>query len=715
MSSSISNRYSLNMENVKQCCNAILSHKYFRLGLLVTGLLWIILKSPLVFIPHLDKFSQPGFAQNPLELYYFWLEFAAWILCFVPGFIFIFSSLDLRTYLSKYRILILVVINFFYALFRTFKTLDVTDTGFHFTKAWGLFHGSVSQNIDFLVGTSFFNGLWLSAAGAPNVLWARLGYVLVVTGITIISFKIYSLYFQRLVAWLIFVIFSIFFIHYNYYLSINYDNLPVLSALAGIWLLLRNKEISVSYIFAGILLCLTFWLKFNFILIFILPFIYAWALYERRQAWVRPFLFTSVGYLICLTSGILLLYGSGNLTTYINYFDENFTHREAGVSVGGNDLISLARQGRSSEQVSSTEPSDPFYFLNSSQRSTSERMAPLYSAPDRDSHALLNLFRKYFHTAWVVLQKSAVLSVLIFILLLMLGESISAKNVIVHIICAFSIHYAIFLRFEGPFFIYMTVLILPGYFFYIYSLRYAGNLVIPTVLILLVALFSFPGSDLSFNVIYRSGVGLLFFAFPLAFMLDKKIYIGRQVLNVTHYVIIVVVTIMFSIVHPWGYNASHRDLNDRSVLVEMFRSPQLFGIHTFPQRVKVIDEVLEFFNHETYRPNNTPALFLSWIPMMYYLTQTNCIMNNPWHGCVSFNAFKKEFDTAAKTKQPVYITFSKIMTRNSAWPLYDEKYRKRDTVWIPDLKKFDYIRYWMKDKNYSKVFENDMFDVYKQD
>ncbi|WP_156968079.1 hypothetical protein [Desulfobacter vibrioformis] len=180
-----------------------------------------------------------------------------------------------------------------------------------------------------------------------------------------------------------------------------------------------------------------------------------------------------------------------------------------------------------------------------------------------------------------------------------------------------------------------------------------------------------------------------------------------------NYVIIFVAAIIFGIVNPWGYNRSHRDLGDRSVLVDMFKSPQLFGIHTFPQRVKVMDEALEFFNHETYERDNTPALFLSWIPMMYYLTQTNCLMNNPWHGCISFKDFQEEFEKATKVRSPVYITFSKIMTRNPGWPLEDEAYRKRDKVWIPDLKKFDYLRYWMKDKKYSKVFENDMFEVYK--
>lgn len=701
------------MQILLQRYNVILSHKYFKLALLITGSLWIILKSPLCFFLFQERLSGAGFSLNSAEIYYFWIEFTAWTISFVPGYIYVFSSLDFNTYISKYRLSLLVTVNFFYALFRTFKTLDVTDTGFHFTKAWGLFHGSVSQNIDFLVGTSFFNGLWLSVIGVPSVLWARFGYVLVVTGIAFVSFKIYSLYFNRLVAWLIFLILSVFFIHYNYYLSINYDNLPVFFALIGIWLLLGRNTGFVSYLLAGVFLCLTFWVKFNFILIFTFPLIYAWALFETNKPWIRPCVYLYCGYLICLISGLLLLYSSGNLHTYVNYLNENFINNQADGSAQGIDSASLAQKSILSEGSASTVSSDPFYFLDSDQRSTSERMDPLYSTPERDSHGLKGLFISYFASAWYVLQKGAVLTVLIFILLFMLGESLSVKQVVLLVFSGFIIYYVTYLRIEGAFFIYMTVSILPGYFFYIYSLEYDKNLVIPTILILILALFSFPGSNLSFNVIYRSGAGLLFFAFPLAFMIDKKMTVNLRVLNMNNYVIIFVAAIIFGIVNPWGYNRSHRDLGDRSVLVDMFKSPQLFGIHTFPQRVKVMDEALEFFNRETYERDNTPALFLSWIPMMYYLTQTNCLMNNPWHGCVSFKEFKEEFEKATEVSPPVYITFSKIMTRNPGWPLEDEAYRKQDKAWIPDLKKFDYIRYWMKDKKYSKVFENDMFEVHK--
>ena len=702
------------MKTSMQCCNDFLSHKYVKLALLITGSLWLILKSPLYFLLLQKRLSQAGLSINPAETNYFWIEFAAWLLCFIPGCLYVFSSLDSKSFISRFRLPLLLNLTFFYTLFRTFKTIDVTDTGFHFTKAWGLFHGSVSQNIDFFVGTSFFNGLWLSVFNFPCVLWARFGYVLVVTAITWISFKIYALYFNRLVEWLIFAILSVFFIHYNYYLSINYDNLPVLSALTGTWLLLKGKDRFVFLFVSGIFFSLTIWMKFNFILILTLPCIYAWILYEDKKPWLRPCIYIFAGYLTCFLAGILLLYSSGNLNTYVGYLNDNFTHKTTDSSLSDDELASLARQETSSQTSISTISSDPFYFLDSKQRSASERKDPLYSAPEKDSHNLNRLFNSYFSTAWTVLQNSAVLTGLIFILLFILGEYQSIKSYILLAFLGFVIHYTTYLCLQGPFFIYVTVSILPGYFFYIYCLRYARNLILPTLLVFMLAIFSFPGSNLSFNVIYRSGAGLLFFALPLAFIINKKIIINRHVLNINNYVVILVAAIIFGIVHPWGYNRSHRDLGDRSVLVDMFKTPQLFGIHTFPQRVKVMDGALEFFNNETYERDNTPALFLGWIPMMYYLTQTNCLMNNPWHGCITFKEFKAEFDKTAQLSPPKYITFSKIMTRNVGWPLEDDAYRKRDKVWIIDLKKVDYIRYWMKDKNYSKLFENDMFEVHKQ-
>ncbi|MCP4760682.1 MAG: hypothetical protein GY870_02800 [archaeon] len=575
-----------------------------------------------------------------------------------------------------------------------------------------MFHNSIAQNIDFLVGTSFINGLWLNLAGKPSVLWARFGYVILVTGIAVISYKIFSLYFNRLIDWFVFIILSIFFIHFNYYLSINYDNLPVLSALAGIWFLLKSNKSFFSYVLSGIFLSLTIWLKFNFILIIALPIIYGFILYEKNENWITKTLLIYSGYTISFLLGILLLISSGHFDTYKNYIDQNLINRKAVPTEYDKMYDELLNHDKLSNPVKSQTSEDRFFFLTDSLKNTSERKEPGYSQIF-DSHNLRHLFNSYFSGFWSVIKKGSLFSVVLFLLLLLLGNTRNTLHYPVILLFSFMFYYISYWQVEGPDFIFLSSLIFPAYIVLIFNLKYNEGLVKPVALILLVALFSFPGSDLSFNVIYRSGAGLSMLAFPLAFMINKKININNQTFNLNNYVIIFMLSVTLSIVKPWGYNNSHRDIEDRSVLVKMFKSPQLFGIHTFPQRTWVIDEVLDYFKNEDYERNNTPTLFLSWIPMMYYLTQTNCITNNPWHGCVIFDDFKEEYDKNSKKQMPQYITFSKVMTRNPGWPLMDEVYRKKDKTWLGDLNKFDYIRYWMKDKNYKKTFENKMFEVYR--
>ncbi|WDP90804.1 MAG: hypothetical protein HUN04_14300 [Desulfobacter sp.] len=699
----------MNIPNKREIEN-VLSHRYFKLLMLLGVLLWLILKSPITFTASVNDSAVTE--SRFLEVYYFYLEFFIWILISIPLLYYAFSKANFKSFLADHKFPLLIFVNFFYALFRTFKSLDVTDTGFHFTKAWGMFHGSLTQNVDFLVGTSFVNGLWLCIAGEPNVLWARFGYVIVVTSISIVSFKIFSVYFTRLSEWFIFFVLSLFFIHFNYYLSINYDNLPVLSALTGIWFLLKKEKRWVSYIISGVFLSLTIWLKFNFIFIIVLPGIYGWILFEQEKKWLLQTLYLYAGYIVVLFAGVLLLVAVGHLGTYINYIDKNLVNKESYISEYDQNIKDIIVNEKSFEQPIGSDQ-DKFFFLTEGQKITSERQNPYYSN-DADPHSLKNLFNSYFIGFWQILKMGALFSVLLVIILLLLGKEISVKRYPVLLIISFILYYATYLRLEGADFIFLSALIFPAYIYLVYCLRYNGNLTGPTVLILLLALFSFPGSNISFNVIYRSGTGLLFLAFPLSFMIHRKLKVNNHIFNLNNYVIIFVCAIMFGILKPWGYNNSHRDIADRSLMVEMFKSPQLFGIHTFPQRVKVVDEVLEYFKNEKYERNNTPALFLSWIPIMYYLTETNCMANNPWHGCVVFHKFRKEYDLNSEKFPPIYITFSKVITRNPFWPLEDEVYRKKDTAWIPDLKKFDYIRYWMKDKNYEKTFENGMFEVYKK-
>ena len=241
-----------------------------------------------------------------------------------------------------------------------------------------------------------------------------------------------------------------------------------------------------------------------------------------------------------------------------------------------------------------------FFFLTESQKNSSERKEIAYLKDDADPYSLTMLFNIYLSGFWTIIKTGTIFSVLLALILLLTGEMQGAKRWLILSAFSFMFYYITYWNMNGVDFIFLSALIFPAYLYLFFCLRFETRLIEPTLLILVVALFSFPGSNLSFNVIYRSGMGLLFYAFPLAFMINKNIRVGGQAFILNNYVFILVFAVILGVAKPWGYNNSHRDIGDRSVLVEMFKSPQLFGIHTFPQRVEVMDEALEFFKNEKY-------------------------------------------------------------------------------------------------------------------
>jgi len=687
--------------------------KYLLLSAIATLFLYQIINIPFVVKPAYAK----TIASNPNIADFLNLKFVliALLVTFLSIILFNFR----KEFILKYRSWFVFGVAFLYTSFRILKTFDVTDTGYHFTKAWGLLHGSVKENVDFMVGTNLLNGLWLSLIGEPSVLWARFGFVLVVSFTVLFSYKIYNLYFKELHHLIIFTSLIFFFVHFNYYLSVNYDNLPLLSTLIASWFILKNQEFKCyNYLLAGIFFGLAIWLKFNYILILSLPVIYGFYLYVITDSkYLKKSLTLCGGYLIAILSGVIILTASGSFGDYTAFISDKVINKKSTTPEQDEIKEQILNFGQKSVKSQSKiiNSSDKFYFLNDSLKNDSLRKDEYYTT-EVDPHSFKGLFNTYF----VDFATSLNYTVQYFFLfsLLILLFSYKVKSIIIKTIFSgimvFYLYYTAYISLMGRDHVFISSLLVCGLVYFILTVEKESKYYQPIMLSLLLALFSFPGSNLSFNVIYRSGAGLLFMALPLAYLYDKTKTIGTLKLDFKYYTIIMVGFVVLATVKSWGYNDSHRDLNDRSLLITMFKSDQLFGIHSMPQRVQVVDELLDFFNKEKYVKNGTPALFMDWLPMFYYLTETNCIMNNPWHSCTMFSVFKAEFEAASKTKPPVYIVFSSKFTRNPVWPLNDENYRKSDKAWLADLKQDDYIKYWMKDKNYQKVFINDMFEVWKK-
>jgi len=697
------------------------SKKNAKLLVLIFTVLWLIIKSPLVFIPLTSTLECDK--TNPMIVYSYYLEFVIWLILSIPLFMFAFTKQDLKAFVDKNKLLLLITSNFAFASFRAFKSFDVTDNGFHLSKAWGVVNGSFDVNLDFWFGSSFVNGLWLSILDYPYLLWARFGWILVVCLISYTTHKIISLYYSDFFSFLVVFSFSFLFIKYNYYMTINYDNFSFLLTLCSAYIILKNNQklLPDYYIIAsGLLLGLAFFIKFNYILIFTLPLIVYLFDYEYNKITLKDFLkkigYSYLGVSLVLIVFISLLAINGKAGLYCSYLNDNLIKR---VSPNSNDAAQIYSDAVNfgnkniveSDNKPGLLPDSLYFFLSDSLKNDSLRQNPLYSN-SYDSHSMKNLFDTYFIGFWQVVKTGIMYLVALLVLFLLLSKI--KGRIIKYLLlttAAILFYYTSKIKLDGEPHIFLSALIFPGYLlFFIHNKKY--KLLFLSITIILISLFSFPGSDLVFNVLYRSGAGLLLMVFPVVYLYGIVIkcnWCGN--IDLSYYSKLMMIFIIIATYSSWDYINCHRDLQDRSLLITMFKSPQLVGIHSTPQRVKVVDELLTFFNNEKYEKNKTPALFVSWIPMFYYLTQTNCLFSAPWHVGDQLTYFTKTLTD--NNVKPKYITISDVFTRNSNWPLADKQYKKLDPSWIAQLRINDFTRYYIARHHYQKVFHNEMFEVYK--
>ncbi|PID27458.1 MAG: hypothetical protein CR982_05810 [Candidatus Cloacimonadota bacterium] len=635
----------------------------------------------------------------------------------IPFFLFAFSKVTPKEFIDKNRKIILYVTTIVYTFQRIFKTFDVTDTGFHLSKAWGLLTNTTYENSDFLIGTSFIYGLWLKIINTPSVLWGRVGYVIVVSMIIMFSYKIYEIYFKKLTHFFIFYFMIFFFIQYNYYLSVNYDNLPYLFSIIGFYFFLKYPSKIKAEIVAGFFWGFCIFLKFNYIPILILPLVIFALDSKNNKKPVKTLGNIYLGYLLSFGLAFLIMFQLNSINPYFTYVKENLSKPEIKSDEYHKvyDQIINFKKDKESSSVGNIS-SDSFFYLTDSLKQDSLRCDPIYKS-ENDNYVVSKLFKIYFTNLWKLIHRSIPYIFFFTVILWIITSKISGivTRSVFSFISTFFIYFLSHYNLEINLEFLVSILILVSLFYVLilHSIKDGvKKLIIVTTML---ALFSFPGSLLSFNIICRAGSALLLLSIPLAILVDERKYtVNKNItLNFSYFTIIVVSFIVFSSLNPKNYNNSHRDLSDRSLLINMFSAKGLYGIHTFPQRVEVVDDFLRFFEKENYERNNTPGVFIGWIPMFYYLTEINCITNNPWHDCLTFTSFRKEFDKNSQKKKPVYIVFSSKFTRNPNWPLADESYKKKDKVWLGYLRKEDYLRFWMKDKSYNLVFENSMFQVFK--
>jgi hypothetical protein len=578
---------------------------------------------------------------------------------------------------NKY-VLALVLFPIFFLL--AFQGFDVTDWGFHFTNQYLLLEyppSSIHINPMYILSDAA-GGLWLHLLSTPSVFWGKLGGAVLFSFCAFIVASILEDYFPQREVFFCVLICSIFLTAYiSQY--VNYFTFPALLILIFFWVF--NKLMSVpgnSRNFAAYAFMLGFLLVpiilSRFTLIVMILFLPLLALYYRwtgrpLEGFFRGVGYATVGVIVSTGLAACMLHRFGILEVYV-------------------DII---------------------------------RQQLLYSATDSEvyasytyKHSMVTLFRSYISQYIHVL-----IGVFVFIggvfTISRLKEKISQHWITLGLAIATisGLIFGLATHIRGFNFalsymprVFIGIVILFALLFLYHHERSDKNLALLLIVSGVVMIINPLGSD---SGILKS-IHAFWLALPLAMLCMYRL--GRQTENkfvqATSTLIPTILLLLLIIgIFMQGGNV-YRDDPNRLNLTTPFQSPQLFGTHSTPERVRVSDELISIIERET-EPGDY-VLMVNHMPMFYYLTGTRPALGQPWLFLFSEESIMGLEEERVRTGeiQPKLFIYSKINTRDRYWPLGDTPLKETDEA------KLDYLKgQYIDTYQYSYLWENDAFAVYR--
>lgn len=581
---------------------------------------------------------------------------------------------DMGTILNKYSLFILL-----FGLFSllSIQGFDVTDRGWHITNQYQLFEYSVStvhiNPIFFL--SDIVGGLWLHLFERPNLLWQGIGGALLLSLCAFISASILENYFEKRIVF-IFVLISALFSTAFFPYQIDYFTFPAFLTL--IFLYLFNKIINESlsskkcvvYAFAlGSIFILIILSRFMLIMIvLIIPFIalYLWWTKHSLGRFFKGLEFALLGSFVSMGVVLICFYKFDILETFLEliYYQ----------------VIETKGEGYA---VSNSMSSSVFLFLI--QYFLSLIAVSLFFV----GIVLIEKLKNRISDIWMVLIAS------LFTIMIII-TSIIRPNV----------PYLSFLFPRGLviFFIGLVVLLIVIYLYYheIHDYRVALLLITSGTIMVINPLGSVSG-------IFKS-VQAFWLVLPLSLLCIQ--HLGSQINNRNIKTIsslvpsILTILLLFAIFFQ-GVNV-YRDDPNRLHLTTPFESPQLKGIYSTPERVKVTEELISVIESET-EPGDY-ILLLNGIPMFYYLTDTRPALGQPWIDLYSTDRIvelERERENKGEIIPKLFI-YSKVNTLDKFWPKSGSSL----------IEQYEHTTHSMKNRyiynyQYFLLWENEAFTVYK--
>jgi hypothetical protein len=586
-----------------------------------------------------------------------------------------------ENFLNKYT---LFFCTFLFHLIFIFQGLDLTDFGYHCTNQISSVTFPINfesiQPLFFL--TDFIGGIWLSIPGSPNVVWAKLGGILLISVIAALVYSILCNYFTRDLVFPVVLISSMYITMHTLFNVISYYIFPAFLITVEIFLInmlfknqndpLKTKILAFLIGFITIPIILS---RIPLFLNIIIPFFivaYLLVIKEKIQKHYSPFFSIGLGFAVST-----FLFASFYL-----YMGILFRASESILSVFNDSLLgtSTISQGHTINSLFSS------YFL-------------AYQNVFSDMVYVI-LFLGIFYLLVRLSQKNCLkpygnLLIYFFSLisvLILFYLTISTKNVD-------SLSLQILNDTIG-------IIILMSIYFIWSSHKKNKKITILLIIGLITLLITPLGSNTG---LMNSAMGM-WLILPLCILCCyqwvNEVYKGDK--KPLYTTIIFVLISMMLIAVFFHTTFIYRDNPNRFNLNMAFSYPALKGIYSTSDRVTLLEEALVQIKNNS-KPGDE-ILAVNSIPILYYLTQTRPALGNPWDVQNPLIKIKMDQENLeAESRYPELLIFSKFNARDPYWP------DTENIAWESDLPKLDYLKTrYISDLNYTLIWENRAFGIYKR-
>jgi|GEM_PF-5930747 len=593
---------------------------------------------------------------------------------------------------SKYSGLIIFISSFLFLLFWIPFGIDLTDEGKQMSISWFLFNGEIPHSYNYnKIGSWIVNGLWLNIIRTPFMLWERLGGVLVMSLMTLFSYKILKLYKNDIYTFFITLVILFLIICRNHpETKIDHSNFPTLLAIISIYLMLLYVKPDYSFngkviynILSSLIMVISIAARYPHILFLIFPLIFFIICIFKYQIKGKKIITASVSYylpvFLLLIIGLLYLFVSGK-------FEGDFIKKV---------LDSISGQFKSLGRIFNID-----YLIWNDNNKLSTFSYPLF------------LLKKYLKDFIYILS----LAVIFFIGLFSLEKIYRTYNKsrlysnkidntlflflgIILFIGMLLKPWMWYMSIFGFIIAFLTIIMirrinLKNEFFYLYW----GVLLI---------IISFIGSNNSFR--HSVPAGAVFILFSITALLNKSrldFFKEKNMLFLNKFTILFFIVILFISGYKKLFDNNKRDKMIYQ-LNKMYDSPELFGIFSSTERVDAIDGIIRAAKE--HMAKNSTLLCFNSVPMLHYLLNKDYYLDDPWIIIEGYSTVGKRLvKDKIKNKYPDFIIFSKKSAKENSWPDTDVFFDAKDK------QLYDYLVEYIKESKYNNIYENDAFILYKK-